>query len=157
MLKKKLMGRKYSLLIIGFICTYFLVGMITGFLGAKEIYPFFSWNLFSYVPNMTSEYAIIVYEYDDITLSPPQLYQQAKGILRQSNSITAYYLIQDFGRAYENKERGEAERLQKLFEANYIEAPAKYRLIRIFFNPLERWKTGKYQIINIKDFAVDSL
>ena len=147
--------REYTaLFIIGFIFLYFLVGMLTGFLGIKEIFPFFSWNLFGHIPNKTNEYAIIVDVYNGTTVSPPQLFQEAKGVVRQSSSIIAYYLIQDFGKAYERREMQKSERLRELFEANFIKAPAQYRLIRIIYNPLERWKTGRYERINIQEFTI---
>lgn len=149
---------KYNIFVIGFISLYFLFGMLTALLGAKEIFPFFSWSLFSFIPNENREYAIIVYEYDGIIVSPPQLFQQlfqeAKGIIRQSDSIIAHNLIQDFGNAYEGNEIRKAEKIRKLFNANFIKTPAQYSLIRIIYNPIERWKTGKYEFIKIREFMV---
>ena len=145
--------REYTaLFIVGFIFLYFVNGMITGFSGAKEIFPFFSWNLFGHIPNKVNEYAIIVEEYNGKKISPPQLFQEAKGIVKESDSVIAHNLIKDFGKAYDKKKIQEAERLQKLFNANFIKAPAQYRLIRIIYNPVERWKTGRYEAINIQQF-----
>lgn len=151
-----------ALFIIGFIILYFLIGMVTGFLRGKEIFPFFSWSLFSNIPNKTNEYTIIVDVYNGMIVSPPQLFQEAKEIIRQFDSrnisppasIIAYYLMQDFGKAYERGEIQKAEKLRRLFEANYIKAPARYRLVRLIYNPVERWKTGKYEMINIQEFSV---
>lgn len=147
--------REYpALFIIGFIFLYFIIGMATGFSGANEIFPFFSWRLFAHIPDNTSEYAIIVEVFNGTTVSPPQLFQEAKGIIKESDSIIAHKLIQNFGKAYERKDIQEAEELRRLFEANYIKGPARYRLIRIIYNPVERWKTGSYEMINIQEFEV---
>jgi predicted DCC family thiol-disulfide oxidoreductase YuxK len=154
---KKKGPNTFNLFIIGFIFLYFMVGTITGFLGVKEIFPFFSWSLFSRVPNKTtSEYAVIVSTYNGMTVFPPRLFQEAKEIIHESESIIARRLIQDFGKAYQNMEIREADELRKLFEANFIKSPAKYRLIRMIHNPVERWKTGRYEIINMQEFTIKS-
>jgi DNA primase large subunit len=91
-----------------------------------------------------------------MTVFPPRLFQEAKEIIHESESIIARRLIQDFGKAYQNMEIREADELRKLFEANFIKSPAKYRLIRMIHNPVERWKTGRYEIINMQEFTIKS-
>lgn len=145
---------KYSIFVIGFISFYFLFGIISGLLSTKQIFPFFSWNLFGDIPNKRIEHTVIVDLYNGTIVSPPQLFQEAKEIVWESDSITARRLIQDFAMAYQWGDIKEADRLRKIFEANFIKAPARYRLVRLIYDPLVRWKTGKYERIDIQEFTV---
>ena len=147
---------KYSIFVIGFILLYFLVGMITGFLGANQIFPFSAWDLFEDIPNRRNDYGVIIMSYNGKIVSPPKLFQDSKDITPEYGSIIAYRLIQNFGKAYDRSDTQEAERLRAIFEANYMKAPARYSLVKLVYDPVERWKTGKYETAYIRVFSVRS-
>jgi hypothetical protein len=146
---------KYSIFVIGFIFFYFLAGVVLGFAGAKQIFPFFSWNLFGDIPNERYEYSAILITYNGIPVSPPKLFQQGEDIISEHDSSTARRNLQNFGSAYERGDMEGANKFRKLFEENYLKAPAKYRLVKLIYDPIERWREDKYIIINIQEFEVN--
>lgn len=142
--------RSYSalkLFLLLCIATYFTIGLLTEIFGKQEIIPIYSWFLFITVPNEKVEYAVLLYEYHGKVFQPPIFFQEAKGIVNQPTSAVALSNIQDFGRAESAGNKEESERVRKLFEQNFLPPPARYELVRLRYDPVQRWRKGE-----IKEF-----
>ncbi len=125
---------------------YFVVGISTAILHGDEVYPFVSWFLFTTVPQERIDYGLLIYEFDGKTVEPPRLYQEAHGIVPDADSMTAYRVIQQIGKAKADNQTEELRTLVALLEDSFLQAPARYELVRIRYRPLERWRTGIYQM-----------
>ncbi|OGI62788.1 hypothetical protein A2818_00895 [Candidatus Nomurabacteria bacterium RIFCSPHIGHO2_01_FULL_40_12] len=139
--------------IIGFLIFYFIAGLSTEvFLPGREkdIPMFFSWFLFSHTPDekSSSQYAVRILEFNDKTLNPPILFNEAYGIVDNPGSPKARALIRKLGPVTMMGTGRESEQLRKLFEQVYLPAPIRYELLFITYDPIQRFKTGEF--ISIK-------
>jgi hypothetical protein len=80
-----------------FLAIYFVVGLGTLLLPAREIFPFYSWFLFALVPQGAPHYELILRRVDGKLLDPPRRYQEAEGLVRSPHSVTVYKLTQQIG------------------------------------------------------------
>lgn len=117
---------------------YFFIGKLTDYMRIGEIFPIYSWQLFSFVPQKSiTEFAIQI---------------QETSALFQAPSVAAHTLIQKLGKAQTRNNSIKVEQFRKEFEEYYLKQPVKYDLILITFNPLERWRNGTYQKTYLKTF-----
>lgn len=63
-------------LVLGMLAAYFIVASIYKFLPAHHLYPFFSWDLYSTIPNKFSLYEIKFYEVDGTKYNPSVSYKE---------------------------------------------------------------------------------
>lgn len=107
-----------------------------------EVFPFTGWSLFSKVPNLDSRYSILIDRHGRRALAPPVPFLQAPDSMVTGNRYLARKVIQRLGRAYDEGEREEAERLRQLLEHDYLIGTAHYELVFERYQPLEKWRTG---------------
>lgn len=145
--------KRLKIFIGGFLIVYFVVGFFTRYIPKGEIFPFFSWRLFQSIPNTIVEYGVMISIYNGKPFQPPRLFQDAKGIIPQSDSINAREIIQNLGRAHAKNQIEKRENLRKLFEKNFLKLPARYQLIRMRYNPIQKWKSGESQTQYLQIFT----
>ena len=109
--------RSYTILkrgITTLVILYFLIGNITWAAWDLEIFPIYSWDLFSYIPNLSIDYGLKINAIDGTYLDQPIYFQDAKDIFNNTESIIAFNVIQTLGEAIEinNLEKAEELRLQ---------------------------------------------
>lgn len=127
------------------ILIYFSVGMASFLTAKKEIFPFFSWSLFSVVPNPSPHYEIIIHQHNGKKLaSPKSLYEAPSSIVNRS-SAGAKFVIRDLGKAYLEDNKEEVIRLRTLLEKNFLKGNIKYELVSQVYDPIKRWKNGETQ------------
>ena len=144
---------RLKIFIGGFLIVYFVIGFLTRYIPKGEVFPFFSWKLFDSIPNTSTEYGVLVSIYNGKSFQPPRLFKDAKGIIPQYDSIQARNIIQNMGKAHVKAQIEERERLRRLFEKNFLKLPARYQLIRMRYNPLQRWKNGESQTQYLQIFT----
>ena len=104
---------------------------------SKELFPFFTWSLFSWVPDTRHLYVVEVMRIDGNALLPPKDLREIAAF--DGESTLAYKATQELGRS-----RGRNESLRQTFEARYLKnRDVEYRLVRKTYNPLERWRSGE--------------
>lgn len=126
---------------------YFLVGNGAWLWGYREIYPIFSWDLFSYVPNDVVDFGLRITKTGDVVLDPPVYFEAATDLIPDAQSIVAYTNIQALGLAIladQPVELAEAAyKVEALHLANLL--PVDYEIVRRRYAPLERWRMGALQ------------
>lgn len=140
-----------------FLAVYASVGLATEIAlpgHEKSAIPFFSWFLFTRVPNQMHIYAVRVLEYEGRTLEPPVLLQGTIGIMANPFSPKTHVLIQEWGRSIAAGATAERQRLRKIFENTFLRPPVRYELILLTYDPLERWRNGTIRITPIEEFAI---
>lgn len=145
--------REYRLLklfIFAFLLLYFVGGLAakTLRLHGDEFFPVFSWFLFERVPFMRQQYAVQILSSYDRKLPEPVFFAKAKGLVPDPESITAYILIQDLGRAIAKKQPTKIANLRLAFEENYLFPSTDYKIVEIAYNPIDRFKND--QLLSIK-------
>ena len=127
------------------VIVYFFAGAASQKLvpGVDEIFPFFGWSLFSKVPNQGSRYWIVIDRHDGQQVEPPISFLQAPESIATGNRYIARKVIQSLGRALDDGETEEVERLRRLLERNYLKGRVHYEVLFERYQPLDRWRTGE--------------
>lgn len=129
-----------------FLTACVVVGLLGALTKRREVFPLYSWFLFSLVPTRTVAYDALVREAGGRTYEPPVSYRRAGEIFRNPHSIVTYRAVQDLGRAVEHGQGSDVGRLRRAFEGRFTAWPVRYDLVKVASdNPLEHWKTGQPQ------------
>jgi hypothetical protein len=122
------------------LAVYFAVGYAR--IRTTDWVPFSAWALFVYVPNRPATYTLKFQAADGKPLQPPVAFESGK--FGDPGDITAYYLINHFGMAWEKGDAEKAQKFQALVEANVLPRDRKleWELMRVTYDPIRRWKTG---------------
>ena len=87
-----------KILILLFLLLYFVAGLFARNAPGAEVYPFFSWFLFTKVPSFTeTEYTIRFLTHEEEVFTPPLLFKEASSLYSQTiHSPTEYLGIIQF-------------------------------------------------------------
>lgn len=135
-----------------FLCCIVLIGYSAIPLPGNEIFPFYSWTMFSLVPAQESEYVVLITEFQGKPVRPPQEFQRAGDMVVNHASIVAYRDIQNMGLAYEANDSKLFQHYQSLFEQNYLLPQTHYELDKTTYDPLTRWRTGKSALTQLQEW-----
>lgn len=112
-------AKQIQLGFITFALLYAIVGNYTWLSYQRDFFPIYSFDLFSYVPSRTSEFAIRFTTINGHRLDTLLYFNSAGTYIPAAQTIEAFALIQRFGNAvYTNS--GEAKALRDQFEAHYL-------------------------------------
>lgn len=132
--------------IAAFVLLYALIGNAVWFRHYREIYPIFSWDLFSYVPNEVADFGLRITRTGDTVLDFPIYFEAATGLVPDAQSIVAYTNIQALGVAIMAGQSVElaaaAHRVESLHL--YTLMPVEYEIVRRRYSPLARWREGEF-------------
>ena len=107
-----------------FLAIYFLVGLGTLLLPAREIFPFYSWFLFALVPQKTTtHYELILHEVNGQPVDPPRRYQDADRLVRLPHNVIVYRLTQKIGETNDSRAR-------ELLEKDWLPPKTRYEIIK---------------------------
>ncbi len=119
---------------------------------SNEIFPVFSWFLFAEVPQKKHiRYTIRIYRADNRDLATPLLFANASEYLNPK-SVSANKLIDEIGRSVGGADETEVQHLREILEENQINRIQRYELLKLTYDPVERYQTGKMQVESIRFF-----
>jgi len=119
---------------------------VIGFGTPAEIYPFFSWALFSTVPNEVLRYSIYFTDHDEPKFTPVNRFLPDEN-LTQKEAISAYYLIQDIGKNLRENNHDQARKLSLQLERLYLPAGTEYVIVLEHSNdPITAYE-GEFEIV----------
>lgn len=149
--------RSLKILLILFLLIYFLVGLYARTIRTEDedLYPFFSWFLFSVVPARVQEdYIIKIVEYRGSQVNPPALVEKTSGIFNKSRSLAEYFqMTRNLGVAVSQGQAEQVKRLRVHIETNLFSGkPLTYAVYRVTYSPIERFKTG--QLLSSQELAI---
>lgn len=134
---------KYERLKKFLIATLFVFGVagfIVNFLPEKEAYPFYSWNLFSKIPNNESSYYIRVTEYKGQKKNDLLIGEKLEEYIKIDYRGEFYWLIQDYGRVVEEKNAQETRmELESLFKDGNV----SYQVVLMEYDPYKFKRFGE--------------
>lgn len=139
--------KKYSCLkngMSGFLVVMFVMAYVTlGFPPTYELFPFYSWSMFSEVPNDKVSFLVYVEGVNGEDFKEPILFQKAGKYVRGTGDINVQKFIQNFGKAVFEKDSEAVGKLRPLFEKKYLKGRVKYSVVREVMDPLKRWHGEK--------------
>lgn len=152
--EEKEVSRLQSALAV-FLCFYFVAGLTTFFLFPsgkdKSFPPFFHWFLFALVPNehFSTQYTVRLTAYQDVPLVQPELFGDADDIITEAKANRARDGIRRLGNALAQGNVRAAEEIRASIETAYFPSKLAYEVVKITYNPLERFATGKLEKIDV--------
>jgi hypothetical protein len=110
-----------------------------------EIYPFFSWFLFAYIPNPSEDtFTVAFHAVGDEVYDPALTFSESRPLFDKIHqSPTEYiYAIQEFGRSVSTGRTDLAGQYRASFERMFSGQAARYELFRMSYDPIAQWKAG---------------
>ncbi len=133
---------------------YFAAGLsMKQVVGRGEIYPVFSWALFAKVPNERTVFALRIFAYDGAPLESDFFYEEAEGIVPEPHSIAAQHAIRRLGAAATRGTKEEEAEARRLLERLYLKTDMRYEIVRVRYEPRNRWRTGEREIELIRSYS----
>lgn len=131
------------------VVVYVVIAYEGGHTERHQYFPAFNWSLFSYVNATPSLVELHVKRIGDQTFDPPVNYFELGSYFLSARNHSTQ-LTKNVGLlawASQNGDKQRAETLRKLIELQDLSGHGivEYQLVRVEFNPIERWKTGRKQ------------
>lgn len=114
--------------------------------GPSEIFPVFSWSLFSHVPNLRHDYGLLILAVDGRGDDPPRYIEETRGVFPRAHRAVRARNIQELGRAASENDWVRARDIRRFIEPLYLgeRRLVRYAIVRRAYDPLERWKRGTF-------------
>lgn len=137
-----------KIFLVTVIISYFYVAFyVTSHVPEGEVYPFFSWFVFTRVPpESNTEYTLKILEYEGRKLDPPIFLKDAyKTYLTPSIAPPTYnYIVQSLADNVIAEQPDKVEQYRNALEGGFLSREAVYEIVEIRFDTLEYYKTGKF-------------
>ncbi|MGI9494333.1 MAG: hypothetical protein ACR2QF_18235 [Geminicoccaceae bacterium] len=111
---------------------------------SRELFPFFTWSLFSRVSDVRTEYSVLVLALDDRIFDQPTDMRLIDDLPSFSDSRTlGYKALQNLGHALRLEHEGVEEK-RRQFESRFFgRHDVDYLVMLYVYNPLRRWHEGE--------------
>ena len=151
-----------NIFLISLICFYIAsVICIKWQLRSTEIFPFFTWDLFSHIPTSPkTDFAIFVEEIDGRKFDPGLDVMKQKSSFLNVQNATLYTVIQRLGVAITRGNKNEEIFIRNMLESEYFSpfnTRAKYMIVKRKYDPVDKWKTGRSNNEVIKEYHLARL
>ncbi len=138
---------KYALASI--VVLYALIAVGLRFLwpsGPTEVFPIFSWDLFSVVPgSVVVDYGVKITAVDGTALDPPLYFEQATAYFKQAHSVDASVIIGRLGTNCQGRNDPNlpiADYFNTVFLADH--ALVEYTVMQRTYDLLDRWHNQQF-------------
>jgi hypothetical protein len=109
----------------------------------NEIFPAFTWNLFSTVPNEATDYTIRILGIGGVPLDSPIEFGKARKHFPLARSRQAHFALQRLGKALEDGRYPLSRRLRSMIEGKYLDSRGvSYEVVVRTYHPLEWMRDG---------------
>lgn len=138
--------KNYQKFVFITLALYLLIGYGFKLTLDRELFPIFSWSLFTNVPNRINDYGIRIVAIDGQPLDTPFYYEDGKGTFTAYDSAQAYFNFRDLGRALETGDTENATEIRGYMEALYLEEAGQvsYEVVARSWDAIDRWNGGAY-------------
>jgi hypothetical protein len=101
-----------------------------------EVFPFYSWSMFALVPNETEQFYVFVTKDGETR----EFTRAKKWVGEAANSIVAFTVIQQYGRALLSGNKNQIEKWRRQFEENHMPDDLNYEVRYSKEDPMVRWQ-----------------
>lgn len=138
---------KLKIFIVLIVIAYVTIGVSLEFsiMNSKEIFPIFSWSLYSKIPNTVEIFSLKITQLNGKKLNTPLFFEDSHSLFHDANSVQAYQTIQDLGWSINRGDIDRGNEIRRYLEEIYLGGykNIKYELVKRSFNPLNRLKSGE--------------
>jgi hypothetical protein len=134
--------RHYTLCFLVAVVLYVALSIGTWLQLQREIFPFASWELFSYVPNELHDYGVRIIQVDGATVEGWPYLETLDALIGADYTINVHQAIQTLGIQVEQADYDAVEESQAFFEATHLGAlgSVEYALYSRRSQPIARWR-----------------
>lgn len=127
---------------------YFVIGVAAKvcMFPQEEIFPIYSWALFSSIPTTAYRYDVVIHSAKGTPLKKSLFYTEAGTYVPHPQKIAVFVILQAWGKAIAKNDVSMARKQQAIFESIYLYPNTTYQLVNTRYNPLTRWKTKQAKI-----------
>jgi hypothetical protein len=131
-------------LLIAIVVGHVLASLALGFTSAfdQEIFPIFSWRLFSRVPNHSRRHTLLIQNYNGADF-PENCFLEKSEIIKESELVTVSKLTQRLGTAVRRMDKSQERALLEQLTTNYLTGTVRFQLVEIEYDPIARRKSGE--------------
>jgi hypothetical protein len=112
----------------------------------REYFPFFSWSLFSDIPEQRSTFELYIHRVNQEAYDEPRNFYELREYFRAARrrNSTIAKSVKAVGRALARGEE-QADHLRSVLEDQLLaeQASIDYEITRVVFRPLDRWQHGE--------------
>lgn len=137
--------RRLQWFFVGLIGVYLVIGYTTWALRMPEIFPIYSWDLFSYTPTeIKTDYSLRIVKINGQPLQPPVYFEQGRRWFSKANTIEASVVIQALGQAAKEGDPKRVTDVRVSLEPLFLAGAGRveYDVVERRYNPLQRWQNG---------------
>lgn len=129
-------------LVLGFLLAYLVAGAYV-----VDRYPFFNWALFTKIPNEQDDFSIEIRSFDGVAYDPALPFSESRFIFDAiGQSPTDYALpVSELGGAVVGGDAAAIAARREYVEKIFAGKEFAYDLVRIVYDPVEKWRTGAYR------------
>jgi hypothetical protein len=115
----------------------------------REIFPLFSWSLYSTVPREAVDYGMRILEVDGRRLNPPLLVEEVRPRFPHANQRQLLMAVQSLGRALDGGNTEAVRAYRRLVERHHLRGRGviRYEIVYRRFNTLARWTRGELKSV----------
>ena len=118
-----------------------------------ELFPFFSWSLFSRASSTRSDVALLIRSVDGEPLSEPRLFYEMADqfAAARTGDSRLSKLLDQLAYFVRRSDRSNIARLRAVVEGNFLRdaMSVDYDLVRIEYNPIDRYRSGELKRVAI--------
>lgn len=124
-------------------------GLTTADKGEHEPYPFFSWSLFSKIPNDRDEWTLEVLQAGGMRYDPPLRFSQLTGFFSRIGQSPVQYqqILREMRFASQRSDAAALASGRKELERMFPPGAFSYRVVHVSYTPVEYWNSQHYRIL----------
>jgi hypothetical protein len=126
---------------------YVAIGYGFHYLNWTELFPMYSWELYSYVPARERiDFGLLITGINGEPLPEPVYFEKAEGLLSDAHSIVALSSIHEFAVAILREDELEVTRIRDYIESLYFSEfeSVSYQIVRRKADLLDLWEGADY-------------
>jgi hypothetical protein len=115
----------------------------------QDVYPLFSWSLFSIIPNPDHRYTMEILEAGGTRYDPPLRFSQSSALFAGIQHSPTEYTprVERLGQALANGHTKAAAQARQELNALFGTRAFRYRILLVYADPLEYWRNGSYRTV----------
>lgn len=152
--------QKRNVLFVLFASAYVIVALYGNLTTSfREIFPIFSWSLFSNIPANASRLDVVITGIGDEQLEPAYYYDMGDEFRpAKARNASFFKAARRLMLAIESGDAELIDSIRRTFESNYLadQSHVRYKLVVTRSDPIERWRGQAPEIVEvIAEFETD--
>jgi len=119
-----------------------LLALLLGFdppiRSSQEIFPFYSWSMYSTVPNIEVFYSVTLISTSDLNIGPDSDLRESG--IKGTETALCSHIVQQLGRSIATRNTGNIKKWRHQLERLYLPEGTLYQVISEKQTPMQRWK-----------------